>query len=350
MPQCARNGCGQEYDAAQNTSTSCSYHLGGPVFHEGLKSWSCCNTVNKPVLDFDEFMKLPGCTAGSHTEEAAKPPPAVTPRKPAANVTVTEVEPGKEVFTTVGAKPSAFSASPKNAPPPVEPAPVIVEDEDDTSIPVAVGTICRRTGCGAEFVSDEVNRVGDGEDTVCTYHPAPPIFHEGSKGYLCCKPRVLEFDQFLKIPGCKTGRHVFAPKRKLNAPSEELTDCRVDHYQTPQEVHVTVFAKQADKEKSLVKVEESQIHFDLFLPNSKRFKKTITLFGPVDPEVSSHKFYGTKVEVVLKKLDNRSWTVLERTTHDLGNISLTFGVGGRTGTIGAKNVVLDDQNKTRVTS
>lgn len=29
------------------------------VFHEGLKSWSCCADVHKPVLDFDEFMNIP---------------------------------------------------------------------------------------------------------------------------------------------------------------------------------------------------------------------------------------------------------------------------------------------------
>jgi hypothetical protein len=29
------------------------------VFHEGLKSWSCCADVNKPVLEFDQFMKIP---------------------------------------------------------------------------------------------------------------------------------------------------------------------------------------------------------------------------------------------------------------------------------------------------
>lgn len=28
------------------------------VFHEGLKSWSCCKDVNKPELDFDQFMKI----------------------------------------------------------------------------------------------------------------------------------------------------------------------------------------------------------------------------------------------------------------------------------------------------
>jgi len=26
---------------------------------------------------------------------------------------------------------------------------------------------------------------------------SPPIFHEGSKGYTCCKRRVLEFDEYL---------------------------------------------------------------------------------------------------------------------------------------------------------
>ena len=39
----------------------CLYHSGGPVFHEGLKGWSCCQ---KRVVDFDEFMKIPGCAVG----------------------------------------------------------------------------------------------------------------------------------------------------------------------------------------------------------------------------------------------------------------------------------------------
>jgi hypothetical protein len=28
-------------------------------FHEGMKSWSCCKDVNKPVMEFDQFMKIP---------------------------------------------------------------------------------------------------------------------------------------------------------------------------------------------------------------------------------------------------------------------------------------------------
>ena len=50
--------------------------------------------------------------------------------------------------------------------------------------------------------------------------------------------------------------------------------------------------------------------------------------------------------MVLKKADNRSWAVLEK-THRTLPISFTFGVGGRTGTIGAKELILDEQNATR---
>lgn len=91
-----------------------------------------------------------------------------------------------------------------------------------------------------------------------------------------------------------------------------------------------------------------QIHLDLYLPAFKRFRRTIELFGPIDPAASSYKFYGTKVELILKKQDNRSWTLLEKTDRDLGPISLTFGVGGRTGTIGGKQLVLDESNANKV--
>jgi hypothetical protein len=39
MPRCTHKGCGKEYDAAANADGDCLYHPGGPVFHEGLKSW-----------------------------------------------------------------------------------------------------------------------------------------------------------------------------------------------------------------------------------------------------------------------------------------------------------------------
>jgi hypothetical protein len=63
------------------------------------------------------------------------------------------------------------------------------------------------------------------------HHPGAPIFHEGSKGYSCCKRRVLEFDQFMKIEGCKTrDRHMFVgsggKKGKSGLEEEKLESVR----------------------------------------------------------------------------------------------------------------------------
>lgn len=38
-----------------------------------------------------------------------------------------------------------------------------------------------------------------------------------------------------------------------------MADCRVDHYQTVDKVHVSIFAKKVDKERSTVKFEETQV-------------------------------------------------------------------------------------------
>lgn len=344
MARCSHKGCGQEFDPKTNTEKSCTYHAGGPVFHEGLKSWSCCSDVNKPVLDFDEFMSIPGCTIGKHDEAPAKPPsPPPKPAQNPASLSVTTSNDGTEVYAAAPSAPEPLGTTSVFSTPP---APVHVEEEDDLGAQVKPGTKCRHNGCSVLFVSDEVNRKEGGEASECTYHPLPPIFREGSKGYLCCKRRVLEFDEFLKIEGCKKGRHVFVAKAKPQE-GEQFTECRIDHFQTPSEVHVSVYGKQADKDRSKIEFEETKLHIDIFLPGPKRFRKSIELFGPIDPDNSSYKFFGTKVDILLKKQDTRSWTILEKPQRDLGPVSLTFGVGGRTGTIGGKDIILDESNKSK---
>ncbi|KAI9510890.1 HSP20-like chaperone [Russula earlei] len=346
MHKCTRRGCGKEFDDTDNSEEACIYHPGAPVFHEGLKSWSCCNTVNKPVLDFDEFMAIAGCTRGVHSVDRPKAEPSGTSSAPQSrSLTMTESADGKEVYTTTSARarpqrPVEREAATRAAPP--VPAKE-VEEGDDLEAVVPEGTACKRAGCNVAFVGDEENRIGDGPGTRCLYHPGAPIFHEGSKGYLCCKRRVLEFEEFLKIEGCAEGRHLFVRKSKGDQ-AEQVVNCRIDHYQTPSTVYVTAFAKQADKARSVVRIGENEIHFDLYLPGSKRFTRSVQLFGPVDPSASSFKIFGTKVEVQLKKRDGRSWTLLEKTDRDLGPVSFTFGVTGRTGTVGAKEFVLDEQN------
>jgi len=60
---CKRNGCKQTYADASSSLEQCRHHPGGPVFHEGLKYWSCCG---KKTTDFTEFLAQRGCTVDSH--------------------------------------------------------------------------------------------------------------------------------------------------------------------------------------------------------------------------------------------------------------------------------------------
>ena len=54
---------------------------------------------------------------------------------------------------------------------------------------------------------------------------------------------------------------------------EELVQCRVDHYQTPGQVRVSIFAKQVDKERSKVLFEEEQVTTGyLFFLNSVSYR------------------------------------------------------------------------------
>lgn len=94
---------------------------------------------------------------------------------------------GQEVYSSGPSKAAApVQNQPRAAVAAPAPRPTLVEEEDDLSIPVSAGTACKHTGCSVAFVSDEVNRLGDGEGTVCTYHP-----QSVSPAHLLGAPQVL---------------------------------------------------------------------------------------------------------------------------------------------------------------
>lgn len=64
--RCQRKGCQKVFSVAENSTTACSYHKGQPIFHDAVKIWSCCPQVK--CYDFDEFLKVPGCTVGCHDD------------------------------------------------------------------------------------------------------------------------------------------------------------------------------------------------------------------------------------------------------------------------------------------
>ncbi|KAJ1952268.1 hypothetical protein GGI12_006288, partial [Dipsacomyces acuminosporus] len=76
---------------------------------------------------------------------------------------------------------------------------------------------CTRNGCGLTY--DEA-----ANDAIsCQYHPGTPKFHEGLKGWTCCKPRVHSFDEFMEIKGCTLGPHSDEEKHSEDPFKADLT-------------------------------------------------------------------------------------------------------------------------------
>jgi hypothetical protein len=289
--KCTHKGCEKVFTDPEEP---CEYHPGAPIFHEGQKGWQCC----KPrVLTFEEFLSIPPCTTGKHSTTAPTLPPVQTsgPKHP-------EVQPPPSTFDSPEKRErKAIPTVTNTVPPPPKAEKPIEQDPEGITIPD--GKKCKRLGCGVTYSG------GERSYEECVHHPGVPIFHEGSKGYSCCKRRVLEFDEFLKIAGCSKNRHLFVGPPKSDE-EEELVQCRNDFYQTYTNVIVSIFAKKVDKDSASIKFERQVLKLDLPMPDKKRYKIDVPLYGPIDPEGSVYKIYGTKVELNLKKADTTSWPVL----------------------------------------
>lgn len=154
------------------------------------------------MLTFEEFMTIEPCTEGKHSTTDLPP-----------KIEKNEADPA--LLESLAATPPPPTRTPvpvaQHAPTPPPPAPE--SDDDEEGIEIPDGRVCRRKACGATY-----QKGASREGEKCVHHPGAPIFHEGSKGYSCCKRRVLEFDQFMKIEGCKTkDRHLFVGSGKKEA-------------------------------------------------------------------------------------------------------------------------------------
>jgi len=290
--KCANNGCGQLFNPEENNDTACIHHSGTAVFHEGMKGWSCCK---KRVISFEEFMDIPGCSCAAHVAEQKKsqpePKPASQPPPPVAAPTSTPTP-----------APSSAPVSSHKPNPPAKPAPAPVEEEfDPPDAIIKPGTKCTRLACN-QIYHDERSKT-----ERCTYHPGVPVFHEGSKGYNCCK-MVGDFNEFLKMPGCKKSTHKFVEVKKLGS---NKIECRHDWYQMGPNVVVCVYAKGIDKQKSTVTFGPNTLDVELVLPEDKSYSRTFKLSQGVDPEKCKYEFLSTKVEIKLYKTEGSQWAALE---------------------------------------
>lgn len=60
---CKNGGCGKTFSGPASDDEMCLYHAGVPIFHEGMKYWSCCK---RKTSDFNTFLSQEGCTNGKH--------------------------------------------------------------------------------------------------------------------------------------------------------------------------------------------------------------------------------------------------------------------------------------------
>ncbi|PWN37452.1 chord-domain-containing protein [Meira miltonrushii] len=356
MTICTRPGCGVDFDPSSTSSRKgpCMHHPGKPVFHEGSKSWSCCKDRNKPVLEFDEFMLIKGCTeSDEHTDvKQAKTSFAkensgdVTTEAPTSNGQANTPAPIASTSSLTPMSSTRLNAiQQQNAQrsQKADPASLFVEEEDPAGAVVGEGAPCKRKGCNEKFAGTSRDRNSE----ECRFHPGQPIFHEGSKGYACCKRRVLEFDEFLTIEPCteaKTG-HLFVgggakaiKSSQTNGPpsgkdTDEIeADCRIDHYETPNDVRVTVYAKGVEMDRSKITLEGESVTFSLALPAlpaqpemKRRYNRILKPYGAIDVEASSFSVTRFKVDLILvKQSKGESWPALERGDQALG-YGLTFG-------------------------
>ncbi|KAF4401837.1 hypothetical protein G4B88_013124 [Cannabis sativa] len=211
--RCQRIGCDATFSEDDNPEGSCQYH-DSPLFHDGMKEWSCCK---KRSHDFSLFLEIPGCKTGKHTTE--KPVLTKPVRKPNISISPSTSSPA----INASAKESCsrcrqgfFCSDHGSQAKYVKPKPentgtdsVAKINTDAQTIPAPAKKvidinepqICKNKGCGQTF------KEKDNHETACSYHPGPAIFHDRVRGWKCCDIHVKEFDEFITIPPCTKGWH-----------------------------------------------------------------------------------------------------------------------------------------------
>ncbi|KAJ7997550.1 hypothetical protein DPEC_G00230170 [Dallia pectoralis] len=60
---CKNGGCAKSFEGPASNTHPCLFHAGVPIFHEGMKYWSCCK---RKTSDFNTFLSQEGCSQGLH--------------------------------------------------------------------------------------------------------------------------------------------------------------------------------------------------------------------------------------------------------------------------------------------
>ncbi|KAI6696226.1 hypothetical protein NL676_016345 [Syzygium grande] len=211
--RCQRIGCDAFFSDDDNPEGSCRYHAAGPIFHDGMKEWSCCK---KRSHDFSEFLGIPGCKTGKHTTEKPSTKAVKAARTPSPAVIAAPETNASSKESCLRCRQGFFCSDhgSRTGKTNINVANANAEPVDERSKDVMISVVpqkkildinqpqtCKNKGCGQTF------KEKDNHETACCYHPGPAVFHDRMRGWKCCDVHVKEFDEFMTIPPCTKGWH-----------------------------------------------------------------------------------------------------------------------------------------------
>lgn len=103
---------------------------------------------------------------------------------------------------------------------------------------------------------------------------------------------------------------------------------------------MSFYAKQVDRTRCKCEFSTDTMVLEFETADGTTQKFDWQLFSSIDPQRSQCKVMSTKIEVTLVKANGLSWPALERTAKV--QTWTTFGVSGRTGTVGSTEMVVAD--------
>lgn len=190
---CGNFGCGKRFLPDENNDGACEHHAKGPVFHDTFKYWGCC--PDQRALDWEEFEKIPKCSKGAHVVSDR---PVSFASAPVENTALSTDQLAAMQAQQAQAAP-AGDDKPRTGPREFEEA---VHAKQAPQQVVDGKAKCRNYACQQPFV------VADNNDAACVHHTGGPVFHDTYKYWACCPDKkCIEFDDFVKVPGCATGPH-----------------------------------------------------------------------------------------------------------------------------------------------
>ena len=190
--KCKNYGCNISFREEENHDTACRHHTAPPIFHDRIKGWNCCK--EKKVYDWDEFRAIQGCAVGRHSTVDPKLLFQSSPTVDAAKAAEAKSEAAqiKSIADFNTQNPDAATASAS-----------ALKTVARKSTRKPDGTArCQNKGCQKVF------NVRENNARACTFHVGQAVFHDVAKYWSCCdKKKCFDFDEFMKVTGCRTGYH-----------------------------------------------------------------------------------------------------------------------------------------------